>query len=743
MNVHQTLFGDERFKPFVLLHEFGHYAYGVYDEYSGPSADDGLSCVGGSTSDACIMETAWDEGDRFGNAAAGGTLVLGRVSEFCVASNHDPNRDTYQSTINHQSCWETMVAAFPGLSLPSGTPTANAPSGAGTITWTLLKEEQWFALVLDCSGSMAGPKISETRIGADWWADSTQVGDRLGIVSYSDTAKVDFPLQVVDSDAVRNTAHTAISSLVAAGRTAIGAGLRTAFDQFNSAGLNAATQVIVLVSDGLHNSGESPDAVLPDLQSNGIRVYTLGVGSDIDSVLLSKVATTTGGIFYRIDPLLSAEEQAFEIRTRLQEISAIARENGGVVTSFREKVTESNVVKRVIHVESNCDVATFGYSQKNPRDNLFIRLYAPDGTGMDDSSSGVQFLHSRGRYMAYQVPTPQAGDWTIEVYDEGIQSPGGAEFQAFVFSQNPTIDGGLSSPRIYYDKGEDITLGLQSYYSQPLTGLKVTAIARRTFGDVRILLDFRDDGTLASGDPMAGDGMYHATFQSLYPGVYVVEAVVTNDGGARYCDRGERLLKGETFTHPPIPTFVRRFTLSLLIGDDPTPHIRIHPDQGRPGERVDVEVSGWNTLFQNDETLARFGQGVRVTAVDVQGNDKVVASIVIDRDAIPGFRDVEVSTQLWQEFLNLSNGFRILCPSVAMSLPEPTLSPQAHRRRLVEQLIYDSDGMFVGIRLERNAVVIKVSSGLEAVFKEARVTRTRVTLISDERTGDVVAVEIG
>ncbi|GAA0956566.1 hypothetical protein [Actinocorallia libanotica] len=72
---HMTLYGDERFKPFIVIHEFGHYAYGVRDEYTGTGGTP-AECIGGSTGDACIMEAAWTEGDRFGSNATGGALSL-------------------------------------------------------------------------------------------------------------------------------------------------------------------------------------------------------------------------------------------------------------------------------------------------------------------------------------------------------------------------------------------------------------------------------------------------------------------------------------------------------------------------------------------------------------------------------------------------------------------------------------------------------------------------------------------
>src|SRR6266511_3654933 len=126
---HMTLCGDERFKPAVIVQQFAPYAYGLYDEYSGPGRMP-AECIGGTTSDACIMEASWPDGDRFGADGTGGPLVTGRISEFCVADNHDPDRNTNQEHAHGQSCWETIVHAFPAMTAPIPKPDASAGSAS-------------------------------------------------------------------------------------------------------------------------------------------------------------------------------------------------------------------------------------------------------------------------------------------------------------------------------------------------------------------------------------------------------------------------------------------------------------------------------------------------------------------------------------------------------------------------------------------------------------------------------------
>jgi hypothetical protein len=564
---HMTLYGDERFKPFVVIHEFGHYGYGVYDEYEGTGGP--AECIGGTTSDACIMESSWADGDRFGNSATGGALVVGRVSEFCVAGNHDPDGDTYQDGNNGESCWETMVGTFPALVAPAGTPTAAAPGGAGAINWIILAAEQRFVLVIDRSGSMAGNKLTEAQFGADWWADSARIDDRLGVVSFADVASTDFGLTPITSDADRTAAQGAIAGLAAGGDTSIGGGLREALNNIVGAGTRAATQVIVLLTDGEHNSGEDPSTVLPDLVDNGVRVYTVGIGPSVNTSLLQSIATTTGGTFYRIDPALSVSDQEFRIRTVLQEISGIARNNGGVVTTQPEAVPEGGQLNLTVLVESGSELATFGVTWRDQQNALFLELVSPDGEviAVDAFPGNVRQILGPFPYMAFQVENPVPGEWQVAILSRGPT----ADCQFFVFSQNPHIDGALFAPQQTYNPGDVVPLFLQVYFNQPITGINVSGVALLPGGGTAPLR-FDDTGDATFGDKVERDGLYSALFDETFgqPGTYTfVVDVESDEASVAYPDHGELLLPDESFVLDPIPAFRRRLTMALVIGEEP------------------------------------------------------------------------------------------------------------------------------------------------------------------------------
>ncbi|WP_431958721.1 VWA domain-containing protein [Nocardia lijiangensis] len=588
---HMTLYGDERFKPFVIVHEFGHYGYDLGDEYTGSGG--AAECIGGTTSNACIMESSWADGDRFGNSATGGALVTGRVSEFCVSGNHDPDGDTRQDERHGISCWETMATRFPTLSAPGGTPTDAAPTGAGIISWVVLAPEQRYILVIDRSGSMLGNKMDQALVGSNWWADNAQFNDRLGVVSFATTARTDIGLTTITNDGDRTTVQNAIGGIAAGGQTAIGDGLRQALNEILNAGRRAATQVVVMLTDGLHNRGEDPATVLPDLTANGVRVYTIGVGPSIDGTLLQAIASSTGGTYYRINPALSAAEQEFRIRAVLQEISGVANDNGGIVTTRPEKVAEEKVIVRTVEIETGSESATFAITWDGAPGAVELTLTSPRGESYTLASvpGDARPIDTGFPYTGYQVERPEPGTWTVEI---SAKRPGatGDRGQLYVFSQHPHIDGSLSSPASKYRPGDVIPLHLQTYFDQPIGGLQVAAQAVLPDGTVAPLR-FGDDGDPLTGDEIPNDGLYSALFDEThgFSGIVSFEVDVTNDGSsAFYADAGERLVPGDVVNTSPIPAFRRRFALTVQVGEE---EIREpEPEEEREAERQHRYTAG-------------------------------------------------------------------------------------------------------------------------------------------------------
>lgn len=178
---HMFLYGDERYKPFVIVHEFAHYGYGLYDEYSGPDGD--AECVEDPPhATASIMEGGWWQAP----GVDGGDGFVREISEFCVSLNHDPDMDTEQEHVHGKSCWETMIDFYPDLTLPTGLPEEGFACVADPIVWIELEPETRLVLCMDRSGSMDTPpwKMLYAKLGAKLFVELVEKGDKIGVVSY-------------------------------------------------------------------------------------------------------------------------------------------------------------------------------------------------------------------------------------------------------------------------------------------------------------------------------------------------------------------------------------------------------------------------------------------------------------------------------------------------------------------------------------------------------------------------------
>jgi len=116
--------------------------------------------------------------------------------------------------------------------------------------------------------------------------------------------------------------------------TAIGLGLATAINRIKDA--EGKSKVIILLTDGTNNTGDiAPISAAQIAQSYGIRVYTIGVGTQgiaevpmldqfgnihyteaevvIDETTLQQIASTTGGKYFRATNVSSLKQIYSEI----------------------------------------------------------------------------------------------------------------------------------------------------------------------------------------------------------------------------------------------------------------------------------------------------------------------------------------------------------------------------------------------------------------------------------------------
>ena len=176
-------------------------------------------------------------------------------------------------------------------------------------------------LAMDVSTSMLARDFTPDRISAakDIAIEfiSQRPSDRMGIVVFAGESYTQCPL-TTDRATLINLMKEIETGLIEDG-TAIGNGLATAVARMQKS--DAKSRVVILLTDGLNNSGEiTPQTAADIAKTYGIRVYTIGVGAngtapypvmtpwgvqmqnvevEIDENLLKNIAETTGGRYFR------------------------------------------------------------------------------------------------------------------------------------------------------------------------------------------------------------------------------------------------------------------------------------------------------------------------------------------------------------------------------------------------------------------------------------------------------------
>jgi len=150
--------------------------------------------------------------------------------------------------------------------------------------------------IMDVSGSMSGYKIQQTKAAYNFFIDHLNPDDRFNVISFSDDAKSWQPCLVNADTQNRNAAKEFVSKLGATGGTNIDAALHRAVSILGEA---ISTKAIVFLTDGEPTSGITNfDSIALNMKNRntaGIRTFTLGVGGNVCTQLLDKLALENRG----------------------------------------------------------------------------------------------------------------------------------------------------------------------------------------------------------------------------------------------------------------------------------------------------------------------------------------------------------------------------------------------------------------------------------------------------------------
>lgn len=179
-------------------------------------------------------------------------------------------------------------------------------------------------LCIDTSGSMQAADVQPTRASAALRAmrtfiDNTPAATAIGLLSFSGQAQ-----EIVAPTRDRTALQGALQGIPAPnGATAIGDALALSVRMLPRTG----HRIVVLITDGENNAGSDPGAQAHILAARGVKLYTVGIGTDSGALIpgtlqtaglnepaLRSYAQITGGAFSRAD-------NAAELQTALRRLS--------------------------------------------------------------------------------------------------------------------------------------------------------------------------------------------------------------------------------------------------------------------------------------------------------------------------------------------------------------------------------------------------------------------------------------
>jgi Ca-activated chloride channel family protein len=161
-------------------------------------------------------------------------------------------------------------------------------------------------IVLDQSGSMEGEKIGQALDAVHFILDHLNSRDRFNLISFS-TAVNSFRSTMQDTDAIPE-AHDWLDRLSAQGSTDIN---RALLDALSLSDTDRPT-ILIFLTDGLPTYGlTDTDAILDNIGRNmtdNIRLFSFGVGYDVDTFLLDSLSDGLHGATTYVQPGQAIDE---------------------------------------------------------------------------------------------------------------------------------------------------------------------------------------------------------------------------------------------------------------------------------------------------------------------------------------------------------------------------------------------------------------------------------------------------
>jgi Ca-activated chloride channel family protein len=159
--------------------------------------------------------------------------------------------------------------------------------------------------IVDTSGSMSGEKIEQAKESLRFAIKQLNPDDRVGIVTFSDVLHP-YKNELIEASKLdQGDLATFINGLAAEGGTNIDDALQQGLHLLDAS--SERPKLVIFLTDGLPTSGEtSTEKIIGDFQSQNLklntRIFTFGVGYDVNTILLDTLSGENGGFTTYVEP---------------------------------------------------------------------------------------------------------------------------------------------------------------------------------------------------------------------------------------------------------------------------------------------------------------------------------------------------------------------------------------------------------------------------------------------------------
>ncbi|XP_063154285.1 calcium-activated chloride channel regulator 1-like [Candoia aspera] len=519
----------------VLVHEWAHLRWGVFDEYNYDAPFypveqgkfEATRCSAGITG-KYIFSTSqgehrkckyikgtkiYEPGCQFVPEKIQSTPVsimylqsVSSVTQFCDQSNHNIKATNMQNKLcDYKSTWEVIMTSSDYIrSSPINTPPPDP------IISLIQTHDRVVCLVLDVSGSMD----EHNRIGRLKQATELfllqiiETGSWVGIVTFQSAADVKIGLQQIVSDNAREALVTYLPT-TADGGTNICAGVRKGFQVFRQKYQSTEGCEIVLLTDG-----EDPNmsSCFSEVKSSGSIIHTIALGPSAAKEL-EMLSIMTGGLKFAATDNLNSN-------SLIDAFTGISSGSGNLSLQPIQLESKSNHVDSYQSLEGTVSI---DYSVGS--DTFFVVTWAEDYSPpvilLTDPKGNTYSLQD---FVADQTNRKTArlkikgiaevGDWTYKLHNK-YSKPQVLSITVTTRPASPTIPPVIVKSYVTSDKNtfpnKMIIYAEVSQGFLPVIGANVTAIVESDSGTEE--QELWDNGSGA--DIIKHDGIYSRYFISF------------------------------------------------------------------------------------------------------------------------------------------------------------------------------------------------------------------------------------